>query len=214
LKTANAQTQTKPQTQMCFQIDYSSPNFGEIMKSNLPCEEYMTTEDLLSSGKQRYYQLKKQMEKDKIFNFVVSTMSSKDRNALMINPDNWIDYYGYREQFSSRNLCWTCDTLTKKRCLLCETRYCSQACQKANWKEHKEICSCLTFIRTGQGKDLNYIIGKMAFEVLQRKKDNLLLVDPPEDFIKTERLELEQGLQKINQRYEEQLRNFVDDFST
>lgn len=54
-------------------------------------------------------------------------------------------YYRHgRRTFGLRHKCTNCDevmTGTEYKCSLCKyTRYCSSACQKADWKTHKKKC--------------------------------------------------------------------------
>ena len=37
--------------------------------------------------------------------------------------------------------CIKCGSVAKKVCAKCSTRYCSADCQRADWGEHKAVCS-------------------------------------------------------------------------
>ena len=48
------------------------------------------------------------------------------------------DYIG---KYKKMNKCIICNNYSSKRSV-CGLRYCSEECQKINWKSHKKICQC------------------------------------------------------------------------
>lgn len=40
-------------------------------------------------------------------------------------------------------LCVYCSCVSSKKCSLCKTPYCSEACQKEDWEKHKFICKVI-----------------------------------------------------------------------
>jgi hypothetical protein len=76
-----------------------------------------------------------------IMSFAFGFDDSKSSFALIGMPE-------YGKVAETRTRCSSCDQHSKQELLQCctSTRYCSVACQKANFKKHKKVCDRKTFL--------------------------------------------------------------------